>query len=688
MAKKEPQADAKVAPIAVEIGDIARQRKITVPSLDTGTYDYQHPNPKPEMVSEVPGIKDFEYLYWTNPWFFKAANLRANRIIGTGFKLQPAEGNGIVPGIAEKAVEDCERFLKKIDYVSFFKQSIINALVAGNEWTELVYNTQEPKQLISLAHGDFRTMDFRRDFLYNKILLDGSGNPVGFMQEIANLAQLWEAVGLMGGAISSYENMVAARDRWTQTRAIEIKNEAGEVVGAVTSKPLWMYLNKDEIVHLSFYNLNDNHWGTSMALPAYTPLVQLSIVMDASASAIKQFGYHKAVYTVGNEDVPATPNKLKTASNIVKNPTAKESFAIPWPDTLTYLEPGNSGSNVNDYPQQFITTAAVGMETPREVLTGEGESNRATAGINSTDYDRLCEAQRDNKFNRYASQIMGYFLGTIGYPTDDNGFCKYTPKIAFPQLTTEDKALKEKMAIDAWKNNGITFKEYREKLEMPVDEEDPRNLKYNDEIESAKASQTPTLVPGAVTSQVMNAVADGKGPEEGQMARHKLMNKDKLDPALNRLNKTEDVDYKKLAQTKMVKKIVSVSPSDALRIRDAIVNGEAKRKSAGQILQEIADIGGYDDEQARLVMYMEQRNLMENAKHENAKNKGMKFKKWVAHHDKATSALCKALDGKIVGIDEDFEVDYKEGGVARHWKGQVAPAHVNCRSNIEYMEGK
>ncbi len=54
------------------------------------------------------------------------------------------------------------------------------------------------------------------------------------------------------------------------------------------------------------------------------------------------------------------------------------------------------------------------------------------------------------------------------------------------------------------------------------------------------------------------------------------------------------------------------------------------------------------------------------------KQGGVEKKKWVAAMDNRTSSICRRLNGKTVGINEDFD-DSITG-----WEGKVPPAHVNC----------
>ncbi|VVB58129.1 Phage Mu protein F like protein [Candidatus Anstonella stagnisolia] len=352
--------------------------RITVPSLDVGTYFFQNPSVTPNTASDTPSISDLESTYWTNPLVHKGVNLRANRIIGEGFKIQPSDHPDAVQGIAEEAAKRCEDFYKKIGGLSFSKQSVVNALVAGNEWSECIYNQLDPKSLVHCAHGDFRTIDFRRNFINNKILFDEHGKPLAYWQFIDDLSQLYHTLSIFYGDIEPYENMQAAKARLLNTQHRIIKDKDGNEIAVSMAKPNYMFLKQDEIVHLSFNNLNDNYYGTSMLIPAWNALTHLQQVMYATAEAINDMGYPKPIIYVGDDK--HAPNEAMTtlAETAVKDPLRKESFVLPYYCKMEYLQPSGMGNgNIGDYPQWFVTAVAMGLRIPRELLTGEGEANRA-----------------------------------------------------------------------------------------------------------------------------------------------------------------------------------------------------------------------------------------------------------------------------------------------------------------------
>jgi hypothetical protein len=175
-------------------------------------------------------------------------------------------------------------------------------------------------------------------------------------------------------------------------------------------------------------------------------------------------------------------------------------------------------------------------------------------------------------------------------------------------------------------------------------------------------------------------------------AQFALEKKSELNPSLNKQFKTQDVDYKKIAQKDVGTEIKSVGKDRARKIRDTIVNGEAKKKSAKAIFNDVKKIGNYTDEETRRILNTEQINLTRHAKLQDAQNTGMKFKKWKAVKPRgcaSCSAVCDALDGQVQPIDKEFKVVYKDkSGKTRRWKGMAPAAHPNCLSDVEFFESK
>ena len=677
---------------------LAKHRKISVASTATGTYDFNLPTPRPNTSDEVVGISDFEYIYQTIAPVNKAINLWANRIIGDGFELVPSTQLGADAGTAKSARDSCMQFLESINYTSFFRQSCINALVAGNEWTELIYNGLG--SLINVAHGDFNTLDFRRNFINNKIVIGGDGQPTGYWQYIADLSQLYYSLSSYYGEVPAYENLLAAKNRLKESQSLPINatDSEGNVVEVgimfATTKPNFQFLKKNEIAHLAFQTMNDNFFGISHILPAYNAINHLEQVMYATAEAINTMGYPKPVITVGDPQHPPNKTLNDQAEDAIKDPVRKEGFSLPYFMKLEYLSPNTSNAGqISSYPEWFIKETAMGLRTPAELLTGSGDSNRATSESNSSDFDRDTMSARA-KLDQYIYAILNYFLESRGYLESVTGTNLYLPKIRWTSLLTADEALREKMAIERWNSDGITFNEYRRALKMD-ETKDGRGKLYKSQLNQAAPIAKPEGLPGTTAVNPsekpeaggeyggMLSSQDGKPVEanpmeEGQVitAKHALDPKRKLNPALNRKFKTEDVDYYKLAKATTGKEITDVGSEIVKEIRDAIVNGDARGHKPDTIRRRVMEMAMCSAERADVIIRTERQNLKENGRFLEAKSKSMKTKTWHAHDDAKTCPICKALNGKTVAIDTEFK--------EKAFKGNGPTAHPNCRCTCTY----
>jgi len=681
MAKKKKPEKEKLETIigTALVAQRAQHRKIVLPSYDVGTYDTETPTITPDSTDSAVTISELERIYWTNPIVNKAVNIRANRLLGEGFYLEPSNHPGAKPYLAKLARNICEIFLKGVGGNKFVRQSAINAYVAGNEWTEMIPNLSGV--VISLSHGDFKTIDFRRDFLYNKILLGSDGNPVGYWQRIENLAELHNSIETLFGSKETLENLEAARERLEGNENYEIKDEEGNVVGMMTKKPMYMFLKKSEIVHLSFNNLNDNAFGTSLILPAYNAIIYYERVMNAVSEYINMMGYPKLVAEVGNDEHPPNDNELDQAESLVQDPLRKESYAVSYLCKLSYLMPQNVSADINNYIGAYLTAIAIGLRTPRELLTGEGLANRSTSEQASSDFDLEIMCDRETLEN-YLKEIFHYVLESREFASYGGTIRNaYIPEIKWKTNTKEKQALSEKMVYEKWEKGLISFNEAREYLELPEIEDRGRGDAYYEELTGGKTGGDD------FDKYLKDATQTGK--KEEVMAQHRLMNKDALNDELNREYGTEDVDYKEIATKDFGKKIKTVSKEKARQIRDAVVNGEAEGKPAKSILEKVMEIGGYDTSEALRVIRTERTDFLNEAKLEQARGKGYAKKTWIAVMDSNTSPLCKSLNGKTVGIDENFKTRYKtKNGKIKSWEGQRPASHVNCRCRLEFTEGE
>ena len=659
-------------------------RKLTLPSNDVGTHDMLNPVVQPDSQTEAITLTEFEKIYYTFPLVNKAINIRVVRVMGEGFDLQTPDKTDVNINILEEIKSKCEIFLDELDYVSFGKQAMTNALVSGNEFTEMVFNRPEmldlnsndsdiPRYLLTANHGDYKTIDFRRDLITNKILLDGKGHPVGYWQRIESLQDLYATLRTKFGSVESLENMEASKKRLSETSPITIYDnnnyERGVMFGA--SKPNYIFLNQNEIVHLKFYTLNDNYYGVSLILAPFDDIQHLKDLDFASVEAYNSLGFPKSVLTVGDDKHTPNEKLMSLAAETIKDPVRKEGFVLPNWMKLEYLQAGSLPTGAGGYNDYFISKICVGLQTPQELLLGAGSSNRATAFQNSSDYDKMIFHDRKIMVNYY-KQILSVYISSLPEYSIYNDIEKYIPDIVWPLMVTQDDILKEDQIMKKYQMGLITHAEAREKLGEIELEDAERSNKFVDELAQPDLSSEDSFTQYT--------------PKTGQ---HRLLPKKKMDIKLNKEFKTDDVDYAPLVKD-IGKKIVTVPKYKLSKVREIIANGNATKQSPTSIRKAIHKLAPkLTDAEITRILYNEQNMLGNEARFESAKNEGFKYKKWYCVKDNKTTNISKSINGQVRAIDEDFTTEYKdEKGQLKSWQGTTPPEAINSRDQIKYFKRK
>ena len=108
-----------------------------------------------------------------------------------------------------------------------------------------------------------------------------------------------------------------------------------------------------------------------------------------------------------------------------------------------------------------------------------------------------------------------------------------------------------------------------------------------------------------------------------------------------------------------------------------IINGESTTK----LKERVTKVFKVGDNRATMIARTETNRAENQGKLLAMKGSGLDYKKqWVSANDTRTSELCKHLDGKTIGLDDDF----KYGA----FEGQSPPAHPNCRSVLIFIENE
>lgn len=118
--------------------------------------------------------------------------------------------------------------------------------------------------------------------------------------------------------------------------------------------------------------------------------------------------------------------------------------------------------------------------------------------------------------------------------------------------------------------------------------------------------------------------------------------------------------------------------ADDLRaeLERAIMGGEGIAKIKDRV-SKVFDVG---ENRAEMIARTESNRAENQGKLQAFKSSGKTYKKkWVAAMDSRTSDLCKRLDGKKVGMNDNFKDSKGE------FEGPCPPAHINCRSTVVYL---
>lgn len=659
--------------------------KLIIPSSDTGTWDKDNPGVKPIMAQYMPTITKFEELTVTVPILYKGINIIANRLLGEGFTLQKNDKSDEVH-LAELCKDTIEKFYDKININSFLLQSIKNALISGNEWTELVYS-DIGHFVTNLNHGDYKTIDFQRDYVNNKVLLDEEGDPVGYWQEIEDISELHRLIGIPEGTKANREHAI---ERYNQSKAQTIEGEYGK--GILTGKANYMLIEKDEIVHLAFDTFNDNFYGMSRILPCYDAVIQLQNVLNSTAEMVYRQGFKKMTGVSGDKDTPASEEMVQQLENVIKDAHYKDGFVLTYPNRIEMLEDNGSLQNVYQIPDNYLMLISFGLRVPKEILISGGDVNRATANQESSDFEKDIETMRV-KIIEYLNKInKKILLNSIRFsdiPNWKNKVDRYIPVINFEPLIKEDEALRRERIYKEWQLGFLTWGEAREMLGYDVVEEDPtiseRSNKYYIEVTQPTNQQVGT----EVNPSMQQAISRNEGQQfsETRHRHFRLEPKSKTNPRLNKEYKTKDVDYKQIVQDNVGQEITTVPKYKLNKVRDELVNGIVNKKNPKKVLKEMVEKGNLTEGEALRIATTEIKRIKETGKYEQAKENKARWKKWNAIIDDRTSNISKALNGQVRRIDEKFKISYvDESGKRKSWQGLYPPEQPNTRDYVEYYD--
>ena len=142
-----------------------------------------------------------------------------------------------------------------------------------------------------------------------------------------------------------------------------------------------------------------------------------------------------------------------------------------------------------------------------------------------------------------------------------------------------------------------------------------------------------------------------------------------------RLSKQE---YKDQIQNRVDSLVTNMDQTTKNRLVRNIALGIENGTRKSVLTKELQQLGErFAGNRARVIIHTETQAASEFIRHETARLNGVQEKEWATVGDNKVSAICQSLSGQRKLIKEDFEGDI--------FSGPHPPAHVNCRSWIEYV---
>jgi SPP1 gp7 family putative phage head morphogenesis protein len=157
---------------------------------------------------------------------------------------------------------------------------------------------------------------------------------------------------------------------------------------------------------------------------------------------------------------------------------------------------------------------------------------------------------------------------------------------------------------------------------------------------------------------------------------HKGIEKAEIQFEMNFFDNTRRLDFLKKYSFDNIK---GMNEDIAEKLRKELSIGLMNLESINKLKDRVQKVMDVSVERAKMIARTES-NRAENMGHvDGARQSGLKLmKRWDAHLDKRTSAVCSALDGKTIPLDQKF-----------HYKDQefdAPPAHPNCRSTVIFIQ--
>jgi hypothetical protein len=284
---------------------------------------------------------ELEACYVLEPVVFNGINKVTQLIIAAGYSLVGDE----------RSVKFFENFFNEvglrggeIEWEEILATIIKHQVMFGPAWIELIPAKRNPNKIVDLQYLDPKQMDYAKD-KYEHIVLDSSGNPVGYVQTLP------------------YDYVVEGGDIPPQSVSLQSNQ---------------IFFKPQRIAHYKLYNTGDGFYPVGLIEPAYKSILRKIHLEEAHANSFKKNGFPRLEVTIGDEEHNPTEEQIQRALEKIKNMDNMGVFGHPNWVKLNLLESKafeNLQEQLNYYNYQIVTA----MGLPMALVTGMGDStNRST----------------------------------------------------------------------------------------------------------------------------------------------------------------------------------------------------------------------------------------------------------------------------------------------------------------------
>lgn len=355
--------------------------------------------------------EDLKIAYLSHPIVNRALHFRADLIVARGFTLDFSDTK------TKSIIEEFSLNAKlnspiNADLKTMIRNACIDCDAFGNAYYQLITNKGKNK-VVKLAPRHPVHMDFQRDAA-DKIVLDKYGEPTGYAFETAG------------------------------TDDLKFKRE--------------------EIAHLIFETLGDEFLGIPLLLPMFKTIEWLSNIEFAIAQSLYKHGLPTRDVSVGDADHIPTADDINTVAEEVKDIDSAKEFTHPYWYKVDTIEP-KWPSNIQNIPEFYLNELVACSGIPRRFLLGEEKFASTTQAL---------QRNLSLMLEPLQMRVKTWLEEQIFRPVLDIEKCDGTVELmwravlpqADPQLVRDTIALANTVLEG---KPLITWKEAREKLKMPIE---------------------------------------------------------------------------------------------------------------------------------------------------------------------------------------------------------------------------